>query len=79
ELPGRKFYLFGKDGGKQLASEFSLPFLGQIPLVETIRESGDKGIPCSLDSQNPISVAFKQFAGEVARQVAIQNARLNSY
>ena len=41
ELPGKKFYIFGKEGGKRLAEEYELPFLGQIPLVESIREGGD--------------------------------------
>src|SRR5256885_14286045 len=45
ELPDNKYYLFGKDGGKKLAEEYDLPLLGQIPLVQSIREGGDKGVP----------------------------------
>ena len=45
ELPGHKYYIFGKDGGKRLADEYDIPFLGQIPLVQSIREGGDQGIP----------------------------------
>ncbi|WP_421021548.1 P-loop NTPase, partial [Klebsiella pneumoniae] len=41
ELPDNKYYLFGKDGGKNLAEEYDLPFLGQVPLVQSIREGGD--------------------------------------
>src|SRR5580765_4232259 len=48
ELPGSKYYIFGKEGGKRLAEEYDLPFLGQIPLVEAIREGGDAGVPAMM-------------------------------
>src|SRR5204862_7991156 len=48
ELPENKYYIFGKDGGKRLAEEYEIPFLGQIPLVQTIREGGDQGIPVMM-------------------------------
>src|SRR5688572_27128060 len=48
ELPGNKYFIFGKEGGKRLADEYDLPFLGQIPLVQSIREGGDQGVPLML-------------------------------
>src|SRR6266480_4275668 len=48
ELPENKYYIFGKDGGKRLADEYEIPFLGQIPLVQNIREGGDTGIPVMM-------------------------------
>lgn len=76
ELPDNKYYIFGKDGGKNLAEEFDIPFLGQIPIVQTIREGGDLGIP-SMVNDEPISKkAFLDFAGNAARGIAIRNANL---
>ncbi|MBL7926896.1 MAG: Mrp/NBP35 family ATP-binding protein [Bacteroidia bacterium] len=74
ELPDNKYYIFGKDGCKNLASEINVPFLGEIPLVQSICESGDKGMPVVLDDNNPASIAFYQVARNVAQQVAIRNA-----
>ncbi|MBK6346631.1 MAG: Mrp/NBP35 family ATP-binding protein [Bacteroidales bacterium] len=74
ELPGNKYYIFGKDGGKKLAEEHNLPLLGQIPLVQGICESGDKGSPIALDFSSPVSEAFRQLAENTAQQVAIRNA-----
>ncbi len=76
ELPENKYYIFGKDGGKRLAEKYDVPFLGQIPLVQGIRESGDEGYPAVM--KNDVSAkAFDQLAQEVARQVAIRNATLD--
>lgn len=69
--PDKKYYLFGKDGGKQLADQFKLPLLGQIPFVESIRESGDSGE--AIDSTDVVRKAYNALAGELARQVAIKN------
>ena len=79
ELPENKYYIFGKDGGKNLADEYEVPFLGQIPLVQGIREGGDNGKPASLYSRDNkvIADAFDQMATNVARQVAIKNANLD--
>ena len=76
ELPENKYYIFGKDGGKKLAEEYEVPFLGQIPLVQGIREGGDNGKPASVyGRENPvIAAAFDELATNVARQVAIKNA-----
>ncbi|MFN6943416.1 MAG: Mrp/NBP35 family ATP-binding protein [Cytophagaceae bacterium] len=73
ELPDNKYYIFGKDGGKQLAEKHNLPLLGQIPLVQGIRESGDSGRPAVLD-YTVSSKAFMNLAETVAQQIAIRNA-----
>jgi ATP-binding protein involved in chromosome partitioning len=77
ELPDHKYYIFGKDGGKNLAEKYKVPFLGQIPLVQSIRESGDSGLPAAL-KDGPTSVAFTELAAAVAQQVAIRNAKFES-
>lgn len=75
ELPENKYYIFGKEGGKRLASEYDLNFLGQIPLVQSIREGGDKGIPAMLGDDMITKKAFEHFAEQTAMQIAAQNAR----
>ncbi|WP_069660533.1 Mrp/NBP35 family ATP-binding protein [Arcticibacter eurypsychrophilus] len=75
ELPDNKYYIFGKGGGKSLAEKFDVPFLGEIPLVQSISEAGDGGEPIILQTDHPIAQAFLQVAERVAQQVAIQNAR----
>lgn len=75
ELPDNKYYIFGRDGGKRLAAEYEVPFLGEIPLVQAIREGGDEGKPAGIYSGNPIvQNAFDELATNVARQIAIRNA-----
>lgn len=78
ELPNNKYYLFGKDGGKQLAEEYEVPLLGQIPIVQSIREGGDNGRPASTygRSNEMVANAFDEIAANVAQQVAIKNANL---
>lgn len=78
ELPENKYYIFGKEGGKRLAEEHNLPLLGQIPLVQEIRESGDNGSPVALDFSSPVSEAFRQLAENTAQQVAIRNATIEA-
>jgi ATP-binding protein involved in chromosome partitioning len=77
ELPDNKYYLFGKDGGKKFAAEYELPLLGEIPLVQSVREGGDEGAPIALrDSELDLtSKAFEQLATNVAQQIAIRNAK----
>jgi ATP-binding protein involved in chromosome partitioning len=74
ELPGNKYYIFGKDGARRLAEEINVSFLGQIPLVQSICEGGDNGNPIVNDESSPAALAFLQIAGKVAQQVAIRNA-----
>lgn len=76
ELPENKYFIFGKEGGKKLAEANNIPLLGQIPLVQGICESGDKGSPIALDFSSPVSEAFRQLAESTAQQIAIRNATL---
>jgi ATP-binding protein involved in chromosome partitioning len=76
ELPDNKYYIFGKDGGKKLAEKFQVPFLGEIPIVQSIRESGDSGYPAVL-KEGSTKDAYITLAEEVARQIAIRNASLD--
>ena len=76
ELPDNKYYIFGKEGGKKLASESNVVLLGQIPLVQGIRESGDKGTPIAMDEKSIIGTAFMELAQNVAQQIAIRNSSL---
>jgi len=78
ELPDNKYYIFGKDGGKRLAEEYDLPFLGQIPLVQSIREGGDIGIPIMISDDEITKKAFYEFAGVVARSTSMRNAHIES-
>lgn len=73
ELPENKYYIFGKQGGKQLADQSDIPFLGEIPLVQGLRESGDSGYPAAM-TDDVTGEAFRALSEEVARQVAIRNA-----
>jgi ATP-binding protein involved in chromosome partitioning len=73
ELPENKYYIFGKEGGKRLAEQNNIPFLGQIPLVQGICESGDNGSPIALDEQSPVAKAFLALAQNIARQIALTN------
>ena len=65
ELPDNRYYIFGKDGGKQLAKEIDVPLLGQIPLVQSIRESGDNGVPIALQDGHPAARVFDEIAGKI--------------
>jgi ATP-binding protein involved in chromosome partitioning len=73
ELPDNKYYIFGRDGGKNLSEKFNVPLLGQIPLVQGIRESGDSGLPAVM-KDGPTAEAFKDLAETLARHIAIRNA-----
>jgi ATP-binding protein involved in chromosome partitioning len=77
ELPDHKYYIFGKEGGKRLAEEYDIPFLGQIPLVQSIREGGDKGVPIMVTDDVISKKAFLDFAGNAARSIAMLNANIN--
>lgn len=76
ELPENKYYLFGKEGGKRLAEEYDLNFLGQIPLIQSIREGGDIGVPAMIGDDNQSKQAVMDFAAAAVRQIAIRNANL---
>lgn len=78
ELPDHKYYIFGKEGGKRLAEEYDLPFLGHIPLVQSIREGGDLGIPVMVSDDAISKKAFADFAAHVVRSVSMRNANMKS-
>lgn len=76
ELPDNKYYIFGKEGCKKLAEEKGLPLLGQIPIVQGVREGGDKGEPIALHNENPIALAFEEMAKNVVKAVDNRNKTL---
>jgi ATP-binding protein involved in chromosome partitioning len=76
ELPDNKYYIFGKDGGKNLAEDFDIPFLGQVPIVESIREGGDIGVPAMVGDDAITKKAFMDFAANAVRGIAMRNANL---
>ncbi|MEQ1677490.1 MAG: Mrp/NBP35 family ATP-binding protein [Chitinophagaceae bacterium] len=78
ELPDNKYYIFGKDGGKRLADEYDIPFLGQIPLVQSIREGGDQGVPIMMSDDMVTRKSFEGFASQVVRSIAMRNANISS-
>lgn len=75
ELPENKYYLFGKGGAAKMAEQFELPFLGEIPLVQSIREGGDMGIPAVIDEDSLTRDKFLELARVVAQNVSLLNAR----
>ena len=75
--PDQRYYIFGKDGGKRLADEYDLPFLGQIPLVQGIREGGDTGVPIMISDDETTKKAFEEFAGHVVRSISMRNANMS--
>lgn len=74
ELPDNRYYIFGKGGGKRLADEIDVPLLGQLPLVQGIREGGDYGQPIVMETESIAADAFEDLAVNVERQIAILNA-----
>lgn len=76
ELPENKYYIFGKGGVQQMAEQFELPFLGEVPLVQSIREGGDRGIPAILDDESLTKDIFTTLTQKVARNISIRNADL---
>ena len=65
ELPENRYYIFGRDGGRQLAEELQVPLLGQIPLVQSIREGGDLGTPIAMQTGHPAAAMFDEIAGKL--------------
>jgi len=76
EYPENKYYIFGKDGAKNLAQELNVPLLAQIPLVQGIMEAGDNGKPVALDASNPMGIAFRELANNVVKQTEIRNKEM---
>ena len=75
ELPQNKYYIFGKEGAKRLAEEMKVPLLGQIPIVQSICEGGDKGAPVALDENSMTGQAFIHLAESVVEQVQLRNEK----
>lgn len=78
ELPENKYYIFGKDGGKRLADELEVPLLGQIPLVQSIRECGDAGRPVAVSNDSIMSMAFRSLAENVVERVNFRNTTMEA-
>jgi ATP-binding protein involved in chromosome partitioning len=76
ELPENKYYIFGKEGGRKLAEEYELNFLGQIPLIQSIREGGDEGTPAMAGNDQLSKQAFTNAVSNIVRNIAIRNANL---
>ena len=76
ELPENKYYIFGKEGAKHLAEDLDIPFLGEVPLVQSIREAGDVGRPAALQTATPIEKAFEDITREVVQEVVNRNENL---
>jgi ATP-binding protein involved in chromosome partitioning len=75
DLPDRKYYLFGREGAKELAKELDVPFLGQVPIEQKVRETGDDGTPIVRAYPDSLSAqSFDGIADELVEQVAIRNA-----
>lgn len=73
ELPDKKYYIFGKDGVKHLSQQLNVPFLGEIPLVQSIRESGDVGRPAALQEGTPVSEAFDEITKRMVEELVKRN------
>lgn len=76
ELPENKYYIFGKEGAKNLAEDLGVPVLGQIPLVQSIREAGDYGRPAALQTATPVEEAFEAVTRNVVQEVVNRNENL---
>ncbi len=76
ELPDNKYYIFGKDGVKHLCNELNVPLLGEVPLVQSIRESGDVGRPAVLQQDTPVSKAFDDITKRMVEELVKRNETL---
>jgi ATP-binding protein involved in chromosome partitioning len=73
ELPENKYYLFGNGGGKSMAIELKVPFLGEVPIIMSVREGGDRGIPGAVNDVI-VQKVFRELAEKVAQKIAVLNA-----
>lgn len=76
ELPNNKYYIFGKEGARNLAEDLKVPLLGEIPLVQSIREAGDYGRPVALQTATPLETAFENIARNIVQEVVNRNENL---
>jgi ATP-binding protein involved in chromosome partitioning len=78
ELPGNKYYIFGKNGGSELAAKYKIPLLGQLPLVMGIADNSDKGIPAFFFEKNHIlKKEFESIAQKIAQNISVLNIKKN--
>lgn len=78
ELPHNKYYIFGKAGGRHLAEDFDIPFLGEVPLVQGIREGGDAGVPVMVTDDVASKQAFGEVTDNVVRSISMLNANMKA-
>jgi ATP-binding protein involved in chromosome partitioning len=76
ELPENKYYIFGKKGAEYLAKDKEIPFLGGLPIEQSVREAADAGRPAALQEKTPIAIAFKEIAKKLVSQVLYRNKNL---
>ena len=76
ELPENKYYIFGKEGAKNLAEDLQVPFLGEVPLVQSIREAGDYGRPAALQTDSTLEKVFEEIARNVVQETVSRNENL---
>jgi len=76
ELPDNKYYIFGKEGAKNLAEDLEVPFLGEVPLVQSIREAGDFGRPAAMQTASVIETVFEEITRNVVQEVVSRNENL---
>ena len=76
ELPENKYYIFGREGARILADDLQVPFLGEIPLVQSIREAGDIGRPAAMQEGTPLSEAFEKITQNVVQETVRRNTSL---
>ncbi|MBZ4036387.1 P-loop NTPase [Flavobacterium sp. 17A] len=76
ELPDNKYYIFGQEGAKNLAADLDVPFLGEVPIVQSIREAGDYGRPAALQTASPIESVFEEITRNVVQETVNRNESL---
>ena len=76
ELPDNKYYIFGEQGAENLATDMKIPFLGAIPLVQSVREAGDIGRPAALQSASPSEKAFESMTQNMVQELVKRNTAL---
>jgi len=76
ELPENKYYIFGKEGAKNLAADLDVPFLGEVPIVQSIREAGDYGRPAALQTASPLEKVYEEIARNVVQETVNRNENL---
>jgi len=76
ELPDNKYYIFGQHGARNLAEDMEIPFLGEIPLVQSIREAADLGRPAALQKETPSALSFEEATRKMVSQLVLRNTNL---